>query len=104
MPATDGPSDCPTSMSSTAMPSAIPSAFCGDDTSMILNPPTNANDNPTDNTPSADAISSSVPWNNNNVKNPMVHTMVPIAVSLKFPTFDTINPDAADTTSETIIN
>src|SRR5579872_5172741 len=104
IPATDGPTDWPTRISRTDMPSDIPSIFCGDDTSMILKPPTNANDNPTDIIPSAADIINSVECNVTSVKNPIVHTIVPSAVSLKFPTFDTINPDAAETISDIIIN
>src|SRR5574337_316453 len=104
IPATDGPSDCPTKINSTDMPRDIPSNFCGDDTSMMLNPPTNAKDNPTDIIPSAADIIDSVEWNATSPKNPIVHTIVPSAVSLKFPTLDTINPDAAETISDMIIN
>src|SRR6185312_8861845 len=86
------------------MPREMPSDLCGDDTSMMLNPPTNVNDSPTDIIPSAVDIINSVEWNATSPKNPIVHMIVPNAVSLKFPTFDTIKPDAAETTSDIIIN
>lgn len=104
IPATDGPRDWPTRINNTDMPREMPSAFCGDDTSIMLNPPTNVNDNPTDIIPSAADIINSVEWNATSPKNPIVQITVPSAVSLKFPTFDTIKPDAAETISDIIIN
>src|SRR5690348_11174566 len=86
------------------MPREMPSAFCGDDTRMMLNPPTNVNDNPTDIIPSVVDIINSVEWNATSPKNPIVHMIVPSAVSLKLPNFDTIKPDAAETISDIIIN
>lgn len=60
IPASDGPTDCPIRINNTVMPKEIPSPFCGDDTRITLNPPTNENDNPTDITLNAADIINSV--------------------------------------------
>lgn len=61
IPATEGPSEFPTSIKSTDMPRETPCTFCGDDIKIMLKHPTMANDNPTEITASVADMAYSVP-------------------------------------------
>jgi hypothetical protein len=49
------------------------------------------------------AIEASVEWNRKRIKKPIVVTIVPIVVGLRFPILDIINPEATENTNDTTI-
>lgn len=104
MAAKAGPIDDPTIRSIVLIPIVTPVYSIGVDRIVTLTAPTDASDNPVDNTARPIEMKSSVEWNKSRIENPAAVRIVPKIIGLMEPIFDMIKPEVGPKTNKTMAN
>src|SRR5690606_8761514 len=103
-PASAGPIELPTILSSVFIPSDMPVNSAGVASSVTFRAPTLVSDNPVDSIARPAETAIQLPWNARRKKNPAVVIEVPIIIGLIDPILCTMNPEVGPKTKSTIAN
>ena len=99
-----GPIDEPTIRSMVLIPIVTPVNSIGVDRIVTFTAPTDASDNPVDNTARPTEMKISVEWNKSKIENPAAVNIAPKIIGLMEPIFDMINPEVGPKTNKTMAN